>query len=85
MIIKTTKHFDKQYAKLSPKLKQQFNTRLTVFVTDPFSEAFRNHALKGKYLGYRSIDIGGDVRAIYTTKGEVVIIFGFIGTHCQLY
>jgi addiction module RelE/StbE family toxin len=85
MIIKTTKHFDKQYAKLSPKLKQQFNTRLTVFVRDPFDVALRNHALKGRYLGYRSIDIGGDVRAIYTTRGELIIIFGFIGTHSQLY
>ena len=85
MIIKTTKHFDKQYAKLSPKIKQQFNTRLTVFIVDPFDAALRNHALKGRYLGYRSIDIGGDVRAIYTTRGEVVIIFGFVGTHSQLY
>lgn len=85
MIIQTTKHFDKQYEKLSPNIKQQFNKRLTLFVADPFSEALRNHALKGKYLGYRSIDIGGDIRAIYTTRGEVVIIFGFIGTHSQLY
>ena len=84
MIIKTTKHFDKQYAKLSPKIKHQFNIRLTIFIVDPFDATLRNHALQGRYLGYRSIDISGDVRALYTTRGEVVIIFGFIGTHSQL-
>jgi len=33
----------------------------------------------------RDIDVTGDVRALYTVKGDIVIIFGFIGTHSQLY
>jgi addiction module RelE/StbE family toxin len=85
MNIKTTRGFDKQYTKLNPKIKNQFKTRLDVFVTDPFDVQLRNHPLKGKYLGYRSIDISGDVRALYTVKGDTIIIFGFIGTHSQLY
>ncbi len=52
---------------------------------NPFDITLRNHALKGKYLGYRSIDISGDVRALYTVKGNVIILFAFIGTHSQLY
>ncbi len=85
MIIKTTKGFDKQYVKLSPKHKLQFKERVVVFKRDPFDPTLRNHPLKGKYLGYRSIDISGDLKALYTNQGTTVILFGFIGTHSQLY
>ena len=85
MIIQTTKNFDKQYSRLNLKIKNRFKNRLELFRIDPFEASLRNHALKGKYLGYRSIDIGGDIRALYTVKGDVIIIFGFIGTHSQLY
>jgi len=85
MIIQTTKSFDKQYAKLEAKIKNQFKNKLELFRVNPFDVTLRNHALKGKYLGYRSIDISGDVRALYTVKGDIVTIFAFIGTHSQLY
>jgi mRNA interferase YafQ len=85
MIIKTTKGFDKQYSKLSIKNKTRFKECLTLFVKDPFDPELRNHALKGKYLGYRSMDVTGDIRALYTVQSNTIIIFGFIGTHGQLY
>ena len=85
MIIETTKAFDKQYSKLSAKTKTIYKNRITIFKSNPFDFRLSNHALKGKYLGYRSIDITGDVRALYTVKGNLVIIFGLIGTHSQLY
>jgi len=85
MVIETTKAFDKQYVKLNLKVKTAFKRRLVLFKANPFDISLRNHALKGKYLGYRSIDVTGDVRALYTTQGDTIIIFGFIGTHSQLY
>lgn len=85
MIIQTTKGFDKQYAKLAKNTKLRFKERLVIFRENPFDPELRNHALKGKFLGYRSIDITGDIRALYTAKGNTIIIFGFIGTHSQLY
>ncbi len=85
MKIQTTKNFDKQYSRLTVKTKNQFKDRLELFRINPFDPTLRNHALKGKYLGYRSINIGGDVRALYTVRGNIIIIFGFIGTHSQLY
>ena len=85
MIIETTKTFDKQYSKLNDKTKTIYKNRIVMFKNNPFDFRLRNHALKGRYLGYRSIDVTGDVRALYTVKGDIVIIFGFIGTHSQLY
>jgi addiction module RelE/StbE family toxin len=83
--LKTTKNFDKQYAKLPPKIKTAFEARLDLFVANPFDSALRNHALKGKYLGFRSIDVTGDFRALYKVEDGVVYIFAFIGSHSQLY
>ena len=85
MIIETTKTFDKQYSKLNNKIQSIYKNRISIFKDNPFDFRLRNHTLKGKYLGYRSIDITGNVRALYTVKGNIVIIFGFIGTHNQLY
>lgn len=85
MVIKTTKAFDKQYLKLNAEVKIAFKRRVTIFKNSPFDVTLRNHGLKGRYLGYRSIDITGDVRALYTTQGDTIILFGFIGTHSQLY
>lgn len=58
---------------------------MIIFKDNPLDFRLRNHALKGKYLGYRSIDISGDVRALYKVRGNTLIVFGFIGTHSQLY
>ena len=85
MIIKTTKNFDKQYSKLTSKTKTSFKNRLQLFMLNPFDVALRNHALKGKYLGYRSIDVTGDVRLLYKQENGDIYILAFIGTHSQLY
>jgi addiction module RelE/StbE family toxin len=85
MIIKTTKGFDKQYSKLSEDDKKRYKKRLVVFQTSPYDRQLNNHGLKGKYLGYRSIDVRGDLRALYKVEGNIVIIFAFIGSHSQLY
>lgn len=85
MKIATSKLFNKQYAKLGFGDQQRFKTRIAIFRVNPYDQRLRNHALKGKYSGYRSIDIRSDLRALYTMEGNTVIIFGFIGTHSQLY
>lgn len=85
MVIETTKSFDKQYSKLNIKVRTSFRRKLELFKVNPFDVRLRNHSLQGKYLGYRSIDVTGDIRALYTTKGNTIIIFGFIGSHSQLY
>lgn len=85
MIIETTKAFDKQYTKLNYKVKISFKSRLGLFKANPFDVRLRNHSLKGRYLGYRSIDVTGDIRALCTVRADTIIIFGFIGSHSQLY
>ena len=80
-----TKDFSKQFKVLLPKQKERFYERIDLFKKNPHDKALRDHALKGKYRGYRSIDIEGNLRALYYVKGDTIVIFGFIGTHSQLY
>ena len=83
--IQFTKSFTKDFKKLPAPLQTQFYTRLTLFKADPNAKSLRDHALKGKFVGYRSINITGDVRALYYVQQDVVVIFAFIGTHSKLY
>jgi mRNA interferase YafQ len=78
------KRFKKQYAKLSSKLRDKFRERLEVFKINPFATELNNHVLHGEYLGYRSINITGDLRAIYKIIGDCSY-FAFIDNHSNLY
>jgi len=79
------KSFVKAYRKLPDKLKKAVKERLALFCEDPFLQELNNHALSGKYQGYRSINITGDYRAIYKVISENEVIFVVLGTHSQLY
>ncbi|MBI2627504.1 type II toxin-antitoxin system mRNA interferase toxin, RelE/StbE family [Candidatus Nomurabacteria bacterium] len=77
-------HFRKQYKKLSMKIKEKFNERLIVFKNNPFTSELNNHTLHGKYSGCRSINVTGDIRAIYEVR-EKGVRFLDIDTHSNLY
>lgn len=78
-------YFDKRFAKLSAKVQKRAAERIKLFSTYPFNELLNNHALIGKYLGCRSINITGNFRAIYEPVSEDAALFIDIGTHSQLY
>lgn len=83
--IKYTKKFIKQFSKLSPKIRQQFIERQRLWLNQPYAAQLHLHMLTGDYAGLYSINITGDIRAIYQKKNDSYVIFGFIGTHSQLY
>jgi len=84
MIIDFHKDFIKAFKKLSPKTKKRFQERLLLFEKDQFNPALNNHVLNGKYQGYKSINVTGDIRAIYG-KNTQGVIFVAIGSHSKLY
>lgn len=79
-----SKAFIKQAKKLSPELRKKLQEKIKIFIGNPLDSSLRNHALKGKYKEYRSIDITGDVRALYFQQDDEAV-FDAIGTHSQLY
>ncbi len=79
------KKFNKRFAKLSVNLQEKATQRIQLFQVRPFDRRLNNHALTGKWTGYRSIDITGDYRAIYLAEGDSAAKFYTIDTHSNLY
>ena len=78
------KKFTKKFEKLPKKVQEQFYERLVVFGDNQFNVLLNNHALHYPYEGCRSINITGDIRALYETTSNTVLFIN-IGTHGELY
>ena len=87
MTVKRSSSFKKQFKKLPVKLRSKFKTRLAILLSDPKQPQLRVHALRGKrYKNCFSMDITGDIRAIFEYKDQrTTILFLRIGSHSQLY
>ena len=85
MIIVFHKFFQKKLKKRISKEREQFETRLDLFLKDSNNPILNNHALHGKYAHCRSINITGDLRAVYTFQNTNTIMFVDIDNHPNLY
>lgn len=86
MNIQLHKHCIKQLKKISAKDRDRVQERFKLFLNEPFHPQLRNHPLKGRHTGYRSIDIRPDLRAVYKEDTETdTAILVAIGSHSQLY
>ena len=85
MKLRFHKRFIKDYSFLDQKIKAAFQERLILFFDNPYHAKLKNHPLKGKWYGYRSINISGDIRAVYKLNDDEEVIFITIGSHSQLY
>lgn len=59
--------------------------QLSVFITDPLDYRLSNHPLTGEWAGCRSINITGDIRAVYKQIDKHTVRFTAIGSHSELY
>ena len=78
------KRFLKKLKKSSPKLREQFQEHLDMFLEDKFNPILENHSVDKAYPGCRSINVTGNYRALFQEVGDVVI-FVELGTHLELY
>lgn len=77
--------FNKKYKKLSQKDKEKTKERIRIFSEDIFNPILNNHPLEGKYKGYRSINIKGDLRIVYKLRNVNAAFFVAIDNHSNLY
>jgi len=85
MTIKYHRQFLKQIHKLPQPIQRKLAQRLQLFTDNPTDRTLRVHELRGRYEGYLSIDVTGDVRAIYHPLDRDSVEFVRVGTHSQLY
>lgn len=84
MVINFHKDFVKSSARLTASQKDKLKQRLKLFEQDEFDPVLNNHALRGKYSGCRSINITGDLRALFKKNSDKVL-FVVIDSHSNLY
>jgi len=84
MIVHLHKNFKKRYKRLTESQKNKFKERRNLFFKDEFDPILNNHVLSGKYTGYRSINVTGDLRVLYRREGDGAI-FVTIDSHSNLY
>ena len=80
-----SKQFEKSFSRLPKKIKNKTIKQFEIFVIDPMDDRLNNHSLSGKWSEYRSINITGDIRAIYLMVDSGVVRFVDIGSHSKLY
>jgi addiction module RelE/StbE family toxin len=86
MKIQYSKEYYKDFKKLDKRSREAVNSAVLLFEKDPFNRVLRNHALKGRRSGFRSIDAGFDLRIIFREEGGYTIVFFVeVGTHSQIY
>ena len=79
------KFFKKKLKKRTTKERNQFETRLNLFLKDFNNHILNNHALHSKYAHCRSINITGNLRAVYTFQNTNTVMFVDIDNHPNLY
>lgn len=86
MQIRFSPNFDKQFkGRLTARQRNTVLDVLELFQDEPFHKDLRNHSLKGKWLGHRSISVGGDLRLHFMMLHEDTAYFVAVGSHKQLY
>ena len=86
MNIDFSKSFDQQFqGRLSARQRQDVLEAIELFIDDPFHKDLRNHTLYGKWDGYRSISVGGDLRLHFKVISGDRVLFEAVGSHHQLY
>lgn len=78
------KNFLKDYKKLNNPQQNKFKERKNLFLRDEYNPILNNHSLTGKYKGYRSLNVTGDLRAIFKQSKDMVIFIA-INSHSNLY
>ena len=79
------KKFRRHYERLQQGEKRSTEERIHLFYENPFHPLLENHALHGVWQGRRSINITGDLRAIYEEVNSDTAHFVALGTHPELY
>jgi addiction module RelE/StbE family toxin len=77
--------FKKQYRRADAVIQAAADERIVLFLREPFHQLLDNHPLKGRWRGYRSINVTGDWRAIFKMVDAETAYFVEIGTHPTLY
>ncbi|MBU6431221.1 MAG: type II toxin-antitoxin system mRNA interferase toxin, RelE/StbE family [Patescibacteria group bacterium] len=84
--ISYSNRFIKDFTNAPFKIRVSFKERLKIFIKEKFSPILNNHKLNGELKNYRSLNVTGDWRAVFSENSkDKEISFHLLGTHSKLY
>lgn len=85
--IKYSTKFKKHYKKLNAKEQQNADIIINRIANNETLEAkYKDHALKGNYIGFRECHIQQDLLLVYQKQDDQLILYLFrIGSHSELF
>lgn len=78
------RNFEKSYVRQGKNIQRAFRERADLLFADANHPLLNCHPLHGTYEGYWSMNVTGDVRAVFKVEGYFAV-FVAIGTHDHLY
>ena len=85
MLIGYSRTFKKMFKKQNVGIQNKFEKRLELFMKDVRSPLLHTHSLQREWSGCKSINITGDIRAVFEECADGHIEFVAIGGHSELY
>ncbi|MFV0948013.1 type II toxin-antitoxin system YafQ family toxin [Campylobacter jejuni] len=85
--IKYSSKFKKHYKKLNTKEQQEARAIIERLANDePLEPKYKDHALKGDFIGFRECHIKPDLLLIYQKQDDKLILYCLdIGSHSELF
>ena len=86
--VQFSKQFDKQLRSAEENVIKAFKDALQLLLVNKYHPSLNNHLLAGRFIGYRSVNIIDEWRAIYREMyGEhgMILIFEVLGTQGELF
>ena len=85
MTLSHSRNFKKMFKKHPVWVQNKFEERAFLFTKNIYNPLLNNHALTGRWAGFRSMNITGDIRAVFEEININHIEFVAIGSHSELY
>ena len=85
MHVNYSKKFKKLYKKSDDQIQQAFDSKILLFLDNQNNPILNVHRLHGKYSGFYSLNVTGDIRAVFHKIDFGKIKFVAIGSHSELY
>ena len=73
--------FHKQYNKLSSDIKELTETKLNIFIVDPYDSRLKTHKLHGQFFGFWAFSVNYEYRIIFKFVEKDQIWIYQIGKH----
>jgi len=91
-LIKISKNFKKSYKRLKSSgakesIFKDFRTAVKILVSgNKLPSIYRDHSLKGEYIGYNEFHIKGNLLVIYKIQKDILtLVLVDIGSHSELF